>query len=424
MAGRPIPGAHRTSRSQDEEQQRHRGAGRARGATQELDIFADPSEISKSRPQRLRRNSDSSVADRHGKPLTEEERKRRERRHREREARHREHRDGKGRHPSSKSKKPGHRLDTIDKLDVTSIYGTGCKFTVSAVSSLDVSDSFCNPVFHHDGPFDACNPHRNRKGSQRAPMQAFPKDSANNALGGAGPVNKNIDIDQFHGTGAEGFTEFSTARAATEPDSYDPFPGAISRPTVDRAGSFNPTAKVEPLHGEESMGLGTSTFLEGAPAARSAIQRRESESEGQAPGGGLSRKMSLAKKLKGISNATRGPGGRITSPEPRYQPVTSPIEVQSGGGLPRLGQSNPFFSDYDKEYEKKGASIQVSETSPREDGPSSPNRVSNGLPRLQRRVTNDSTFGGGLGDTEQKIGGGGFLNRVKSLRGGRRTRPE
>lgn len=56
------------------------------------------------------------------KPLDpEDEKRRRERRHREREARHR---DGKSR---SSKKTPSHRLDIIDKLDVTSIYGTGCK---------------------------------------------------------------------------------------------------------------------------------------------------------------------------------------------------------------------------------------------------------------------------------------------------------
>ena len=44
-------------------------------------------------------------------------------------------RDGKPRdkHPrgSPKAKKPNHRLDIIDKLDVTSIYGTGCKCQVT-----------------------------------------------------------------------------------------------------------------------------------------------------------------------------------------------------------------------------------------------------------------------------------------------------
>lgn len=66
------------------------------------------------------------MADRAGKPHDpEEERKRRERRHRERDG---GARDGKGRsHTSSKSKKPSQRLDVIDKLDVTSIYGMGRK---------------------------------------------------------------------------------------------------------------------------------------------------------------------------------------------------------------------------------------------------------------------------------------------------------
>lgn len=42
----------------------------------------------------------------------EDDRRRREKR-----------RDGK-----SRSRRPGHQLDVIDKLDVTSIFGTGCKF--------------------------------------------------------------------------------------------------------------------------------------------------------------------------------------------------------------------------------------------------------------------------------------------------------
>lgn len=49
----------------------------------------------------------------------DDEKRRRERRHREREARHR---DGK-----SRSSRKNRQLDIIDKLDVTSIYGTGSK---------------------------------------------------------------------------------------------------------------------------------------------------------------------------------------------------------------------------------------------------------------------------------------------------------
>lgn len=302
-------------------------------------------------------------------------------------------------------------------------------------------------VFHHDGPFDACNPHRNRKGSQRAPMQAFPKDSANNALGGSGPVHKNIDYAQFHGRGAEGFTDYSTSGAnniMADPESYagssaPTRTGPGVRPGVDRTTGFNPTAKVEQVHGDESMGLGTSTFLEGAPASRTAIQRRESESEQHGGafggGGGLGRKKSLVQKIKGISNSSRSAGatGRVTSPEPvfgRKTSPTSPTEGQalSAGGMRRLQEKrekNPFFNEYDDAYEKKGARIQIAQEQSDVQGGgrsralSSPKRAAAGG-MLERRVTNDGT---GMNDEENKSGGG-FLSRVKSLKGGRRARPE
>ena len=60
----------------------------------------------------------------------EEDRRRRERRHREREARHR---DGK----SSRSRRGNnYKLDIIDKLDVTGIYGPGCTSPLSLFLSL------------------------------------------------------------------------------------------------------------------------------------------------------------------------------------------------------------------------------------------------------------------------------------------------
>ncbi len=95
--------------------------------TEELNIFADPKETSSPRKTDSRRpgrrNSESSLSER---PVDlEEEKKRRERRHRERERRHRE-RDAK----DPKSKKPDRKLDIIDKLDVTSIYGPGCEYSL------------------------------------------------------------------------------------------------------------------------------------------------------------------------------------------------------------------------------------------------------------------------------------------------------
>lgn len=267
-------------------------------------------------------------------------------------------------------------------------------------------------------------------------MQAFPVGSANNALGGSGPVNKTIDLDQIHGRGAEGFTDYNS--------------GNNERPGLTRAMTnlINPLDRTEPIHGEESVGLGTSTFLEGAPASRNAIQqnrRRESENEAAAfQGAGVQRKKSLAQRLRGISqprrNGPQGDGLPVRSPEARYDyrrgaGATSPespqpLFAQAGRGVPqsaggRLGmyETNPFFSEYDDAYEKKGGSVRIAEAqsgensrgSDRARAPSSPRRGMNGL---ERSVTLES-----IGERENKSSGG-FLSRVKSLKGGRRARAE
>lgn len=262
-------------------------------------------------------------------------------------------------------------------------------------------------------------------------MQAFPANSANNAIGGSGPVNKNIDLEKFHGRGAEGFTDFATSGA----DNYDGY--GKKRPSLEgRSLSFNPKDRVEPIHGEETFGLGTSTFLEGAPASRTAIQRRESENEAAAlQNASLGRKKSIAQRIRGISQPRRGFGPefapRITSPESRYEvrpngaqipdspPQAPPKGPQSAGGSTKAYEKNPFFDDYDDAYEKKGASIKIAESdsrgapTPPAKSPTSPMRNA-----LERRMTADSMDG-----AEGSKGGAGFLSRVKSLKG-KKTRPE
>jgi hypothetical protein len=221
-------------------------------------------------------------------------------------------------------------------------------------------------------------------------------------------VNKNIDLERFHGVGAEGFHDYAGAGI----DAY-------KRPAAERTISFDPTSRVEPVHGEESVGLGTSTFLEGAPASRKDIQRRESETQDVGMGGGLGRKKSLAQRIRGISRPERPAGGfparygeSITSPT---SPGPQPRMAQSAGGPSRANKqqdSNPFDNIYDEAYDKKGASIKIAEqeqpSAGRTRAPSSPRRA------LERRVTADSA--------EEPKPTGGFLNRVKSLKGGRRRR--
>ncbi len=282
-------------------------------------------------------------------------------------------------------------------------------------------------------------------------MKAFAKDSLNNALGGSGPVNKDIDLERFHGRGEEGFTDFSKSGAAdpvTEPVAFEPYAGASApnryardvRPGVDRTSSFNPTDKVEPVHGDLSLGLGTSTFLEGAPAPRSVMQRRESESDNTGPSGGLGRKKSLVQKIRSINRSDRtvAPGPRSPEAYDRApaSPGSPPRQLMSAGGMPRIREktyppTNPFFTNYDDAYEKKGGKIQIAEEQNRDDAGGSGRERATSSPKkwpmpgqLERRVTHD----GSPAVEEGKSSGGGvggFLSRVKSLKGGpRRGRPD
>lgn len=307
----------------------------------------------------------------------EDERRRRERRHRERE------RDGK---PRSK-RTPGYQLDVIDKLDVTSIFGTGRKFFPDSgfYSFIQWKLMLVRLVFHHDGPFDACNPSRNRKGSKQAPMQAFPKDSKNMALGGAGPNNSRLNLELIHGHTAEGYLDYSA--------------------TGTKKGEAFDSARAEIIHGTESMGLGTSTFLEGTPASRAAIQRRQSESD-QPPAGGLQRTKSLAQKFKGIN---RTGTVRVTSPDSTQR---SPASAGPPSGSSRAQERNPFFQDYDEAYDAKTSKVEEARIGRRNRASSSPRRAAG----LERKITN-----GSIGADENRQNGGGFMNRMKSLR---RPRPE
>jgi hypothetical protein len=275
-----------------------------------------------------------------------------------------------------------------------------------------MDDSLTVIVFHHDGPFDACNPHRNRHGSRRAPMQAFPKDSLNNALGGGGPVNRRPDHATFLGNNdEEAFKDYSNG--GTYNNGLEPY-DMRSKSSKAQANVQSATTRIEPIHGEETPGLGTSTFLEGAPASRTAMQRRESETGPM--DGGLSRKKSLAQKIRGINAGRReyGPSGRITSPDGAYSAsaVSPPLRTPGGSKLPEV---NPFFNEFSSGDDSKKEGVTFAEpVTGRAGRPSSPGRGFG--ERLERRVTSD----GSSEPDPPKSSGGGFLSRVKSLKGGPR----
>lgn len=144
-----------------------------------------------------------------------------------------------------------------------------------------------------------------------------------------------------------------------------------------RSTSFDPRLKTEPVHGVESAGLGTSTFLEGAPAPKAAIERAGLAEEEE---NGLVRKKSIVQKIRG----RRGTGER--SPPPMGGPMLTP-------NTPNVDAAyNPFF--------KEGQFVERVES----------------LPNGNGRERADS------GGSEK--GTGGLLGRVKSLKisGGRRGR--
>ncbi|KAI9641907.1 hypothetical protein NHQ30_009775 [Ciborinia camelliae] len=371
---------HRPTRSQEEAMRARRAAGKPSSSRprkeEELDIFADPNDS----PRRgARRNSDTSIADRKPKLLDPEDQRRRL----EKEKRHR---DRKRAQDKTKKKAP---LDVIDQLDATSIFGIG--------------------AFHHDGPFDACLPGRNRTGSRRAPMQAFAKDSANNSLGGGGPLNKKPDHATFMGNNdIEAHLDYS--RGGDKIDNYEPYGHRPGMPSRTESAIESATTRVEPVHGEESMGLGTSTFLEGAPASRAAVQKNQNEQFGM--DGSLSRKKSLAQKIRGInSRRDYGPSGRMTSPEGMYN-STSQDAYTPGGS--RVNEGNPFFNEFGK-----GEDTIKEETGTFAELPPRPGRTRapSNTPGMERRFTNDST---GESSRAPASNGGGFLSRVKSLKGGPR----
>jgi Pal1 cell morphology protein len=219
-----------------------------------------------------------------------------------------------------------------------------------AVFSCSVNITKCFIVFHHDGPFDACRPHRN-KHSHKAPVAAFPVNSLTNTLaGGLGEV-PGLDRDQYFGLRPqEAFQDYGVVSDTRPRRTSDPEQRSVSgsrkddndrqklRPTVGiRSTSFDPRSKTEFVHGVESAGLGTSTFLEGAPAPRSAIEKAKQAEEEE--NNGLARQKSLVQKMRRKTNGERSPPPPLAGPIlPSSNNATSPVLDSSYNPVFKEGQ--------------------------------------------------------------------------------------
>lgn len=155
-------------------------------------------------------------------------------------------------------------LDTIDKLDVTGFFGGG---------------------FHHDGPFDACAPHRNkdRAGTKKkfAPVEAFPIDGPNNSLTNfPKTAGQHQQMDLAFGNYADENMIVGRKASMKKPmrTRLDETVPTVA-PSVDTdlpslnplVVPFNANGKTSEVHGLTTAGLGLLTFIDGAPAPRLAL---------------------------------------------------------------------------------------------------------------------------------------------------------
>lgn len=327
--------------------------------------------FSTNRPHRHRSNSENSATE------LRKERNEKERRH-ERSTRER----------SSGTSKPRKNLDKIDRLDVTGFMTAG--------------------GFHHDGPFDACNPHRN-KNTKKAPVLAFAKDSTAMTMA-AGPPSQPVYFGD-HVNNAESFADYGGAILKT------------GRPGVgNRTASFDPTATIDPIHGHESVGLGTTTFLEGAPAGRAAMLMRTTSDNGARNearpratseySSGLGRKKSVLQKIRGAYKERA-----METQDHAYasSPPSSPHHQKATASYFETAKEQVEIED------SKINNIRIQLTDEGGTGASLPASTSvsssSKLSPLYRPASNGPSSGGATGSN-------GLIQRVKSLRVGGKKRSE
>ncbi|EGV60037.1 hypothetical protein CANTEDRAFT_116057 [Yamadazyma tenuis ATCC 10573] len=181
--------------------------------------------------------------------------------------------------PSKKTVEPvkSKNLDTIDKLDVTGFFGGG---------------------FHHDGPFDACTPHRNKDG-KLAPVMAFPVDGPNSSIRGGTKFDPNQQLDLAFGNytdqneivGSKFVNKDDQPYIKTNKQSHDITTTLYTPKQTPSVINFDANIKSEPIHGTPTAGLGSTTFVDGAPAPKN-------DEFLNVNNGGLGRKKSLVQRLR------------------------------------------------------------------------------------------------------------------------------
>lgn len=250
---------------------------------------------------------------------------------------------------------PPKNVDSIDKLDVTGLFGGS---------------------FHHDGPFDAVTPHRN-KNNKAPPVLAFMADGPNSSIGGVN--SKKSALDEV----------FGNDDADDEDDIYQINPNRILQRNVSVKDAIKTNigeirhedakSKAQLVHGHTTVGLGSTTFLDGAPAPAKAISQDMSRQIG------LRRNKTMSQNLR--NNSDNSTTNRYTYGSRTQSPNISGTNLSRT----RSGPTTPTISEMAK-FNKFGDD--------EED-------IYLGVPNVNS-------------NSRKKSAGGKFLQRVKSLKVGRR----
>lgn len=268
-------------------------------------------------------------------------------------------------------------------------------------------------------------------------MQAFAEDSPSMVPTGGAP--RTFDHDLYLGKGEDPYNDFSRTAIKQMLNTTN------SQPKPDVA-TYDPKGKIEPVHGEETMGLGTSTFLDGAPASRAAIQENQkddvflglpgaNENGSGSGGGGLQRKKSLAQRIKfgghGRERAMTDRAPRVASPErmddgvPRYkdQPRKGSYQGQPHGHHPAHHAASASYDSYNRpsaDRERKPLPRTKTDGSCATDGDEVDDFGRPAVNRVRRGSEGWSAGHGNRSGTGSASGsgstGGGLLGRMKSLR--------
>lgn len=172
---------------------------------------------------------------------------------------------------TSQKKNVPKNIDTIDKLDVTGLFGG---------------------AFHHDGPFDACTPHRN-KNNKVAPVLAFPLDGPNSTISGTTKTKCAMNV-VFGRDDIDDDDTYIYHPSKLMSDSNSSINTLDAIKPSNNITQFDAKTKTELVHGPITQGLGSTTFLDGAPAAPAAIRDNKLHKNQS----GLQRKKSITQKLQ------------------------------------------------------------------------------------------------------------------------------